>query len=86
MAKRRILNLYREDVVKFAEGYEDKVFAVFDGIPGQLSKEAKKYKLSSLGKTARFTPLFCKTCKASLLQECICVEECTSKSGYVLLT
>lgn len=54
MAKRRILNLYREDVVKFAEGYEDKVFAVFDGIPGQLSKEAKKYKLSSLGKTARF--------------------------------
>lgn len=54
IAKRRILNLYREDVVKFAEGYEDKVFAVFDGIPGQLSKKEKKYKLSSLGKQARF--------------------------------
>lgn len=54
MAKRRILNLYREDVVKFAEGYEDKVFAIFDGIPGQLSQTAKKYKLSSLSKTARF--------------------------------
>lgn len=54
IAKRRILNLYREDVVKFAEGYEDKVFAVFDGIPGQLSKKAKRYKLSSLGETARF--------------------------------
>lgn len=54
MAKRRILNLYREDVVKFAEGYEDKVFAIFDSIPGQLSKKAKRYNLSSLGKTARF--------------------------------
>ena len=53
-AKRRILKLYREDVAKFAAGYEDKVFAVFDGIPGQLSKKEKKYKLSSLGKQARF--------------------------------
>ncbi len=53
-AKRRILNLYREDVAKFASGYEDKVFAVFDSIPGQLSKKEKKYKLSSLGKQARF--------------------------------
>ena len=54
IAKRRILNLYREDVAKFAAGYEDKVFAVFDNIPGQLSKKEKKYKLSSLGKQARF--------------------------------
>ena len=53
-AKRRILNLYREDVTKFAEGYEDKVFAIFDSIPGQLSRKEKKYKLSSLGKQARF--------------------------------
>lgn len=54
VAKRRILKFYRDDVVKFAEGYENKVFAVFDGIPGQLSKKEKKYKLSSLGKHARF--------------------------------
>ncbi len=53
-AKRRILRLYRDDVSKFAAGYEDKVFAVFDGIPAQLSKKEKKYKLSSLGKQARF--------------------------------
>lgn len=52
-AKRRILNLYREDASKFAEGYEDKVFAIFDGIPGQLSKKEKKYKLSSISKQAR---------------------------------
>lgn len=54
MVKRRILKLYRDDVTKFAEGYEDKVFAVFDGIPAQLSKKEKKYRLSSLSKQARF--------------------------------
>ena len=53
-AKRRILHLYRDDVSKFAAGYEDKVFAVFDGIPGQLSKKEKKYRLSSINKDARF--------------------------------
>ena len=54
IVKRRILKLYREDVSKFAEGYEDKVFAIFDGIPGQLSKKEKKYQLSSISKQARF--------------------------------
>ncbi len=53
-AKRRILKLYRDDIAKFAAGYEDKVYALFDGIPGQLSKKEKKYKLSSLGKQVRF--------------------------------
>ncbi len=53
MAKRRILKLYRDDVSKFASGYEDKVFAVFDNIPGQLSKKEKKYTLSSISKEAR---------------------------------
>ena len=53
-AKRRILNLYREDVAKFAPGYEDRVFSVFDNIPAQLSKKEKKYMLSSLEKEARF--------------------------------
>jgi len=54
IVKRRILNLYRNDVSKFAVGYEDKVFAVFDGIPSQLSKKEKKYKLASISKQARF--------------------------------
>ena len=52
--KRRILKLYRDDVSKFAAGYEDKVFAIFDGIPGQLSKKEKKYRLSSISEHARF--------------------------------
>ncbi len=54
IAKRRILRLYRDDVSKFAGGYEEKVYAVFDGIPGQLSKKEKKYTLSSVDKNARF--------------------------------
>ncbi|MCL2088084.1 MAG: DUF4143 domain-containing protein [Oscillospiraceae bacterium] len=54
IVKRRILSLYRNDVSKFAEGYEDKVFAIFDEIPGQLSKAEKKYRLSSISKQARF--------------------------------
>ena len=41
-AKRSILTLYREDVSKFAQGYEDRVFAIFDNIPAQLSKKEKK--------------------------------------------
>lgn len=53
-AKRQILNLYREDISKFAAGYEEKVYEVFDGIPGQLSKKEKKYTLSSINKDARF--------------------------------
>lgn len=53
-AKRRILRLYRDDISKFAAGYEEKVYAVFDGIPGQLSRKEKKYKLSSINKNARF--------------------------------
>ena len=52
--KRRILKLYRDDVSKFAQGYEEKVFAIFDGIPGQLSKKEKKYRLSSISKQARY--------------------------------
>ena len=54
IAKRRILRLYRDDVSKFAKGYENKVFALFDRIPSQLSKKEKKYKISSISKDARF--------------------------------
>lgn len=52
--KKRILTLYREDVTKFAKGYEAKVLAIFDEIPSQLSKIEKKYKISDVEKGARF--------------------------------
>lgn len=53
-AKRDILNLYRNDVTKFAKGHESKVLALFDKIPAQLSRKEKRYKFSSLDKNARF--------------------------------
>lgn len=39
--KKRILTLYRQDITKFARGYEAKVLAVFDELPSQLSKTEK---------------------------------------------
>ena len=51
--KKQILTLYRNDVVKYAGSYKNKVTAIFDTLPGQLSKKEKKYKLSSIDKNAR---------------------------------
>lgn len=55
VVKRRILNLYRNDISKFSDKDEDKVFSIFNGIPGQLSKKEKKYTLSSINQNARYT-------------------------------
>lgn len=52
--KKRILTLYRQDITKFAKGYEAKVLSIFDELPSQLSKVEKKYKLSNISKGARF--------------------------------
>ena len=52
--KRNILELYRADIIKHAQGYEMKVEQIFDDIPSQLQKHEKKFKLSSLKKEARF--------------------------------
>jgi predicted AAA+ superfamily ATPase len=38
LVKRDILTLYREDIQKYASGYEKKVESIFDEIPAQLSK------------------------------------------------
>jgi predicted AAA+ superfamily ATPase len=52
--KRDILRLYRNDISKYAKGYEHKVLSIFDEIPSQLSKHEKKFTLASLSKDARF--------------------------------
>lgn len=51
--KQRILNLYRQDVTKFARGYEAKVTSVFDAIPSQLSHREKRFRITSLDRKAR---------------------------------
>lgn len=60
--KRRVLNLYRDDITKHAEGYDLKVRAIFDELPSQLKNQNRHFKLSALKEGARFDeykePLF----------------------------
>ena len=51
--KRAILNLYRNDIQKYAEGEEAKVTSIFDQIPSQLQKHKKKFKLTEMKVGAR---------------------------------
>lgn len=51
--KRSIIDLYRNDIGKFAGNNAAKVRSIFNEIPGQLTKKDKKYSLSSLDKAAR---------------------------------
>ena len=51
--KRRILDLYRSDISKFAKGYDTKVKSIFEEIPSQLQKHEKKFRLSALKEGAR---------------------------------
>jgi predicted AAA+ superfamily ATPase len=51
--KKDILYLYRNDIAKYAKGYETKVVSIFDNIPSQLSRANKNFKLSALSKNGR---------------------------------
>lgn len=51
--KRSIIDLYRNDIGKFAGNNAAKVRSIFNEIPGQLTKKDKKYSLASLDKAAR---------------------------------
>lgn len=51
--KNTILELYRQDIIRFASGYESRVQAIFDEIPAQLSKKEKKFSITSLGKDSK---------------------------------
>jgi len=52
-AKRQILELYRNDVGKYAGRSQYRVASVFDAIPSQLSKHEKRFILASISKDAR---------------------------------
>ncbi len=60
--KRKILGLYKEDINKAAKRYNSKVSALFENIPGYLSKHDKKVNLSTIKVGDRFSqydePLF----------------------------
>ena len=52
--KRRILNLYREDIMKFGGDDASRAAAIFDAVPGQLAKHEKKFTLTSAKEKARY--------------------------------
>lgn len=52
--KRGILDFYRNDIIKNGSGHEVKAEQIFEGIPAQLQKHDKKFRLSLLKKEARF--------------------------------
>lgn len=52
--KRRILALYVEDMAKFGGLDGRKAYAIFQEIPGQLSAGSKRFKFTTLGKSARY--------------------------------
>ena len=52
--KRDILNLYRDDIRKYAGRYAQKVTSIFDEIPSALNSHERKFRLSSLDKGIRF--------------------------------
>ena len=60
--KRRILDLYRDDIKKAARRYKSKVSALFEFIPGYLSTHEKKVVLSKIDGSGEFDsyddPLF----------------------------
>ncbi len=51
--KRAIINLYRNDIQKYADGEETRVASIFDQIPSQLQKHEKKFRLSEMKAGAR---------------------------------
>ncbi len=53
MIKKDILNLYRNDVSKYAGMYKNKVISIFDSIPSQLSKKDKRFKITTISKNAK---------------------------------
>ena len=52
--KRDILNLYKEDIVKYGGEEKNKVQSIFDEIPSQLQKHEKRFTFNSLDKNARY--------------------------------
>ncbi|MBQ9017544.1 ATP-binding protein [Candidatus Saccharibacteria bacterium] len=51
--KKAILRLYREDIHKYSDGNDDKVLAIYNGLPGQLNKQNKRFVLASISDDAR---------------------------------
>lgn len=55
--KKNIIQLYQNDIYKFGDGNEAKAEAIYNNIPGELSKGSKKFRFTSLGDNERYEDL-----------------------------
>lgn len=53
LVKRQILQLYRNDIQKYANNMEAKVTTIFDELPSQLQRHEKRFRLSAISPNAR---------------------------------
>ncbi len=77
-AKRLILNLYRNDIEKYGGSGAKRVKAVFDAIPGQLSKHEKKLvytEVESGSRSRDFMTAFAWLKEAATVNLCTLVED-----------
>lgn len=51
--KRRILDLYRQDIYNYADSQAEKVVRIWDTIPGELQRKEKRFRIGSVKKGAR---------------------------------
>ena len=54
LIKRDILNLYKDDIVKYSGDDSIKVQSIFEEIPSQLQKHEKRFSFNSMQKDARY--------------------------------
>lgn len=52
--KRDIINLYKEDIVKYGGEDTKKIQSIFEQIPSQLQKHEKRFTFNSVDKNARY--------------------------------
>ena len=60
--KRRILTTYRKDVGRYAGTYAQKVNSIFEGIPAELSRKEKRFRITSLERTPATATMGMRSC------------------------
>ena len=56
-AKREVLNIYRQDILKYGGRLRHRIEAIWDEIPAQLSKHEKRFKPGDVGENVRMRDL-----------------------------
>ena len=54
LIKRDILNLYKDDIIKYSGDDSTKVQSIFEEIPSQLQKDKKRFSFNAIQKDARY--------------------------------